>query len=260
MELNCETITIKDVFIIIKKRIVMIVGIVVGFILVASIFSWFLIKPVYQSSTKLFIGKEPKLQDTIVIQGGEYISTEVTMYQSLMKTYGEIIKSPDLIERALDNANLDLISTEVLEGLSVNPQDKSQILEMNFKTNNINDAQMVLNAINQEFMTTSKKIIGNGTIEVIMEPTVPVKPISPNKVMNLSIAFMAGLMFSICLALFLEYLDNSVKTKEDIEKLIGITVIGMVPKLDSKDKNNNKTSSNFTKESGLSNSKDNMEV
>lgn len=242
VKLNSEVISLSDVLVILKKRLIMIVAIVAVATISAGIVSWFVIKPTYQSSTKLFIGKEGKITGTTTVEGGEYESSDVSLYQSLMKTYGEIIKSPDLIQRALDEAKLDLTSAEVLSGLSVIPQDKSQILEMNFKTGNAYDAQKVLKAINEEFVKTSKKLISNGTVEVIMEPRLPVSPVSPNKMMNLAIAFMAGFMFSVGLALFLEFLDNSVKNPKEIEELLGVTVIGMVPELDPQDPKHSKTS------------------
>lgn len=233
--MNNEMLTIKDVLEILKKRVIIIATIVAISTITAGIFSWFVIKPVYKSSTKLFIGKEGKQQGSTITEGGEYQSSEVQMYQNLMKTYAEIIKSPDLVERALYEAKLDLEVDAVLNGIEVIPQDKSQIMEVTFKIGNPYDAQKVLEAVNEEFMKTSKKLISNATIEVIIEPKVPANPISPNKKMNLVVAFMAGLMFSVGLSLFLEYLDNSVKTPQDIEKLLGITVIGMVPEIDAQD-------------------------
>lgn len=58
---------------------------------------------------------------------------------------------------------------------------------------------------------------------------IPDKPIKPNKLLNILIAFVAGLMASLGLVFLLEYLDNTVKTSSDIEKLLGIPVLGIIP-------------------------------
>lgn len=57
----------------------------------------------------------------------------------------------------------------------------------------------------------------------------PTSPSSPKPVLNMLIAFFIGLMVSVGIAFLLEYLDNTVKTQEDVEKLIGVPVIGIIP-------------------------------
>ncbi|MGL5086160.1 MAG: YveK family protein [Clostridium sp.] len=246
-------LTIKDVLVILKKRLIMITIIVVLSTLAAGVISFVLIKPVYQSSTKLFIGKNQ--------EGSNYENSEVQMYQNLMKTYAEIIQTEDLMQRALENADIDLEANEVLGSLTVIPQDKSQILEMSYKSGDAYDAKNVLYAINDEFIKTSKKLITNGTVEVIKEPKVNITPISPNKKMNVLIAFAMSLMVGVTLSLFLEYLDNSVKTEQDIEKLLGVSVIGMLPALEiEKGKRTKKSSAKKRREKKCLQSKKSQEV
>ncbi|MCL1857509.1 MAG: polysaccharide biosynthesis tyrosine autokinase, partial [Kiritimatiellaeota bacterium] len=54
-------------------------------------------------------------------------------------------------------------------------------------------------------------------------------PVSPNFAMNILLSIFAGLFFGIVLAFFVEYLDTSIKTVDDIEKYIGLPVLGMIP-------------------------------
>ena len=60
----------------------------------------------------------------------------------------------------------------------------------------------------------------------------PEKPVSPNKKMNIAIAFLLGLMVSVGLVFLLEYLDNTYKTKEQLEKELELPVLGVIPTLD----------------------------
>ncbi len=53
-------------------------------------------------------------------------------------------------------------------------------------------------------------------------------PIKPNKMLNVAIAFVVGLMASVGLAFLLEYLDNTFKKEEDIEKFLGLPVLGVI--------------------------------
>jgi len=67
------------------------------------------------------------------------------------------------------------------------------------------------------------------SVSIVDRATAPQDPIKPNKKMNVLIAFMVGLMISVGLAFVLEFLDNTIKTNKDVEKILGLPVLGMIP-------------------------------
>lgn len=73
--------------------------------------------------------------------------------------------------------------------------------------------------------------LGNTSVVVVSEASIPESPIKPNKKLNVAIAFVLGLMLFSLLAFVLEYLDNTVKTPEDINRELGLSVIGVIPKM-----------------------------
>lgn len=58
---------------------------------------------------------------------------------------------------------------------------------------------------------------------------VPDKPVKPNKELNILIAVVVGLMASMGLVFLLEYMDNTIKTSGDVENVLGIPVLGVIP-------------------------------
>jgi capsular exopolysaccharide synthesis family protein len=70
-------------------------------------------------------------------------------------------------------------------------------------------------------------------IQVVDQAELPTKPYRPNKPLNLLLAAVVGLFLGIGLAFFFEYLDNTVKTTEDVEQLIRLPSYGMVPEISS---------------------------
>jgi len=68
-------------------------------------------------------------------------------------------------------------------------------------------------------------------IQVVDLAEVPTKPFKPNTPLNLLLAMLAGLFFGVGLAFFAEYLDNTVKTPEDVEQLIQLPSFGMIPEI-----------------------------
>lgn len=220
-----ELISLGEILEILKKRWKIILIITLVSTLLSGLVSFFLIRPKYESSTKLFIGKEEGAD-----QG--YNQNDVSMYQKLMKTYSEAIKTRDLVGRAIKTTNSNLTEDEVLGKLKVVTVADTQILEIKFQDDAPEEAANMVKAITEEFMTTSKALVPNGNIRIIESVKVPEVPVSPNKKMNISVAFLLGLMVSIGLSFLLEFLDNTYKNKEQLEKELEIPVIGAIPNIE----------------------------
>jgi len=66
-------------------------------------------------------------------------------------------------------------------------------------------------------------------IQIVDRSKVPVKPVRPKKSISIVLASAFGLLLGVGLCFFVEYLDTTVKTKEDVEQLLGMPVLGYVP-------------------------------
>lgn len=219
-----QEIRLDEFFDALKKRWFMIVSITLAATIISAAISFFLIKPKYAASTKLFIGKEEA-------ESQGYNQNDVIMYQKLMKTYTETIKTKDLVEKALGSSNLEVDTKSVLENLTVTSLADTQILEVKYKSIDPMEAKTIIEEITDEFIETSKKLVPNGNIQIIESVEMPEKPVSPNKKMNIAIAFALGLMVGVGLALLLEFLDNTFKTKEQVERELEIPVLGTIPQV-----------------------------
>lgn len=220
-----EVIRIDDLIQALKKRWVMIVTITLLATLISGVVSFFLIKPQYEASTKVFIGKEEGADEA-------YNNNDIQMYQKLMKTYSETIKTKDLLSRALKNVKTDAKVEDVMNGITVVPVADTQILQIKFKSSDKEDAKEIIESVTKEFITTSKELVPNGNIRVIETVELPENPVSPNKKMNIAIAFLLGLMVSVGLTFLLEFLDNTFKSKDEMERLLELPVLGVIPNID----------------------------
>ena len=220
--MNEENIKIEDIFDSVIKRWKMILLITLAITLMVASISFFVIAPKYTANTKVFIGKENTKDVT-------YNSNDVQMYQKLLKTYAEIILTNDSVNKAIVTNNLNITSEAVLKSLTVTPRADTQILEIEYINTDKALAKEVVNSITNEFITSSKELIPNVNVKIIESVKMPEKPTSPNKKMNIGIAFLLGLMISVGLAFLLEFMDNTFKTKEQLQEILGIPVIGTIP-------------------------------
>ncbi|BCZ47078.1 capsular polysaccharide biosynthesis protein [Clostridium gelidum] len=213
---------IQDIFEILKRQWKLIGAIAAGVSIIAALVSFFVITPIYQVDSKVFIGKE---ENSIK----DYDNNDVQMYQKLLKTYSEVIKTKDLIQSAISKNNLDITSEEVIKNLKITPMTDTQILEISYENKDKTLAKEVLVVVIDEFMRESKEIIPNGNVQVIESAELPQNPISPNKGTNIAIAFLVGIMIGVSIAFLREYVDDTLKTKEQTEKVMELPVIGMIP-------------------------------
>ena len=219
---NEEIIKIEDIIDILMKRWKMILSITLIATLTCGIISFFVIAPKYEASTKVFVGKENTKDQN-------YNNSDIQMYQQLLKTYAGVITTNDLVEKAINTSDLNITSEEVLKGLTVTPSANTQILEIKYISTDRVLSKDLVDAVTTQFIETSKELIPNGNVKIIESVKMPEGPVSPNKTMNIAIAFLLGLMISVGLAFLLEFMDNTFKTKEQLEQILGIPVIGAIP-------------------------------
>ena len=224
LRMNEEIIRIEDIVDVLTKRWKMILSITLAATLISAVVSFFLIAPKYEARTKLFIGKE-----NTQTQDQSYNNNDVQMYQKLLKTYAEVIMTKDLVGQAINSNDLDLKEEDVLKSLTVTPRADTQILEISYINVDPVIAQEVVESVTENFINYSTELIPNGNVKIIESVRVPEKPVSPNKKMNIAIAFLLGLMVSIGLSFLIEFMDNTFKTKEHIENILDLPAIGVIP-------------------------------
>lgn len=171
-----QVLSIKDIGNILKKRLSMIIVITLVTTIGAIGLTYFVIEPTYTTTAEVLIGKKNSDE-----QGTEYSNNDVQMYQKLMGTYAKVVKSKDVIKRAIENGNLNLTAGKISSALTVTTSEDDQILTLSYSSKNPQEGVEVLNPLIEEFDKTSKEIISNGEMFVLTAPEMPSNPTSPNK-------------------------------------------------------------------------------
>jgi len=76
---------------------------------------------------------------------------------------------------------------------------------------------------------TDLQLPKNSMVEIVDRATPGVRPVRPNKPLNIALGIVIGLVVGVGLAFFIEYLDTSVKTIDDVERSLGSPVLGVIP-------------------------------
>lgn len=226
-----ETISLKELFQVLRKRLAMILAITFGAAIVSAIISFFFMTPIYQSATQILVNQ--KKQEGAAFQAGE-VQTNI----QLTNTYKVIIKSPVILDQVKEKLNLDMTAEELAEKIEVANEKDSQVISVTAQDKDPKVARDIANTTAEVFTDEVVKIMSVDNVTVLSKAEVgeAQSPIKPNPTLNIAIAFVVGLMASVGLAFLLEYLDNTVKKEEDIEALLGLPVLGVVARMDEDEK------------------------
>ncbi|WP_373598239.1 YveK family protein [Paraclostridium bifermentans] len=218
-----ETIDLREYFQIIRKRAWIIVLITVLAMVTSGLISFFVLSPVYEANTTLIVNTEQS-KETEVLTGDQ-----LNVTQKLTLTYGEIIKSRSVIDEVIKKLDLDKGYDEVAKEITVSPVKDTQIISITVQDTNAKRARDIANTIPSVFTKEAKRITKANSVEVIDKAITPENPVKPNKVMNIAIAAVIGVMVGLFIVFVLEYMDNKIKTPQDIEKYLGLPILGVVP-------------------------------
>jgi len=222
-----EEIELRQYWEVLRKRWVIVVVLPLIAALTSGIISFWVIKPVYQASTTLIVGQ--KASDAAKNAAQMLDNNVLLANQQLAKTYATIAQSRTVEQAVIKDLNLPL-TVEVFDKLIAITQVKTtEILEIQVTNTNPDLAASIANTMSQEFSKAVIEIKKVDSVSIVDKAVVPAKPVKPNKTLNVLIAFVVGLMASVGLVFMLEYLDNTIKTSSDVEKLLGIPVLGIIP-------------------------------
>ncbi len=225
--MELEYLSIEEILNIIKKYLKLIIGITIFTTVISFILAFFIITPKYTVYTKVFIGKQNGSEPNAYSKN--YANDDVEMYQKLLKTYCEIIKTNSLVEKAVNKYNISHTPSEILEDLKCTPAADTQILKIEYTNSNIDESKKIISAITDEFIKEAEELIPNGKIKAVENVIVPQKPSFPNKNLFLAGGFGLGLFISFLWIFFIEFFDNTFKTKEKLERITGLPVLGAIP-------------------------------
>lgn len=220
----------------IKKNYRNIAIITLSFILIATVYTTFLMKQDYEATVKVFIGKQ-KFQNTMETYNNE----EITLYQRLITTYSEIIKSKNLINKSIKDSKINSLKEidekieykSVVGSLTVNPISNTQIIEIKYSSKNPQESYDLLYSITENLMEYSKEIYPTVNIKVLEQVNLNNSNLMIKKIIVIGIAFIGGLIVSIGAVVMNMYFNNTFKNKESLEKELGLAVIGTIPDIEN---------------------------
>lgn len=222
-------------FKLIKEKLSIIILITISSIIISTIATLFFIEPTYESKISVIIGPN---QSTSGDYSSSQSSYDVVMYQKMVKTYSELLTSKIVLQDVIENTGLDLNLESLESMIKIKTTTESEFINITVEGKVPEVTTLVANQLTLSLKNISSEIRGVDNVILVDSVSIPEKPTKPNIIINISLSFILGLIFSISLVVLINYLDQRIKDKDELKELITFPILGEIPDFSSVNINN----------------------
>ena len=207
-----------------RKFLIVLAALVAG--LAAFAYSSFVIQPQYTSTTRIYVvnrnqADKPGLTNQD-LQAGSY----------LVKDYREIILSQDVLEKVVADQSLAMDAKTLGRKVSVTVPADTRIVSISVRDGKPEEASRIANALREVAAQKIISVTRVSDVTTLEEARPATSPSSPNIRRNTMMATIAGVGFVTVIVLLVELMDDRVKRPEDIEEVMHLSLLGVIPNLE----------------------------
>jgi capsular exopolysaccharide synthesis family protein len=181
-----------------------------------------LLTPIYRASATVLVN-ETQVPGTIAYN-------DILTSERLTGTYRELITKRPVLQAVVNELALPFGPEELAGMIDVEVVGDTQLLRVSAESSDPEEARLIADAAAGAFIVenTENQISRPGSVSVVEAATAPGSPVRPNVPLNTILGALAGLILACGLAALLEYLDDTVKSPEEVETAAGLTTLGGV--------------------------------
>lgn len=193
---------------------------------IAGIYSFFIAKPVYQATAKLYvISPKDSVLNLSDLQIGSYLTSD----------YQEVFKAWEVHEMVIQELELDYSYTKLESMLSISNPSNTRILNITVSSGDPLEAKKLANTYAEIARDYISGTMATEKPNILSDALLPVNPISPNKARNILLGFVIGALLGIGIITIQFVFDDKIKTSEDILRYAGLPTLSVVPMMKKDD-------------------------
>lgn len=199
--------------------IIIVSGVIVA--AVALLVSYFIITPKYESVTKIYVISKTNA-DTMTYSDLQAGST-------LTKDYKELVKSRPVLEEVLAETGIDVELKNLEEQITVEVPTDTRIVSITVEDKDPYEARIIADSVRIAASKHIREVMDTEAVNVVEEASLPIEKSSPSILKNTAIGYAVGLFLAIAIVIINYIMDDTIKTPDDVEKFLGVSVLGSIP-------------------------------
>lgn len=172
---------------------------------------------------------------TLMVSSGQIYSinnldnAEISKNQKLVSSYTEIARSKSIMRNVISKLDLDEEPESIAKLVKVTPIDDTEFIKISYRDRNPQRAALLTNEVAEEFISKIKKVMSFENLKIIEKAEVPNKPLPKKRSLIVAISIVLGMMLGVFVAFMLEFLHSKLRKPEDMEKIMGCSVLANIP-------------------------------
>lgn len=225
--MEMEEIDLTELFDYFLKRALYIVIAAVVCLVLGLTYTLFLKEPKYKSDVNVIIvNKDTQVSSTL--------QSEITANQKLAATYRELVESRRILNQVIDNLQLNYTIRELQDMISVENVNETEIIKITVSSADAKEAKKIANETAEIFQDEVKDIYNLENVSIVDNAVLAKTPYNINIVKESVIYIALGMVLSCGVIFVIYYFDNTIKSIDQVEKRLGVPVIGTVPSVGKK--------------------------
>jgi capsular polysaccharide biosynthesis protein len=229
--METKELDLKELLGMLIKRLWLIILLPVIAAAVAGYLNFMVFVPVYQANTTLLIAGLNNVTANSADSGSSNMNFEdIVAGQYLVSEYSEVIRSKRVTSAVVKSLNDGSVTEEDLANMiSISSVNDTRLINIAIQDTDPVKAARIADVVADVFSKEVGVLYNITNINIIDRAEVPTIPIAPEKKKNIAAAGLAALIFAIGIAFLIEFLDNTIKTSDDVERHLGLHVLGSIP-------------------------------
>jgi len=220
---------LKELIYILRRRWFIIAAIVSVVTIAAGLLSIYVLKPTYEASTKIIVNGSNERAGLSQLD-----LNSLNLDLRLIETYKEIIKTGAIMGLVAEqHPEFGLSANQLIQIVQIRTVNNSQVMTLTVEHEDHAKAVDIVNAVSETFQREIPSIMTVDNVSILdrAEHRTDPSPVSPNIPLNIAIAFVLAFMLAVGLIFLLEYLDDTIKSEQDVKQILELPVLAEIIKI-----------------------------
>lgn len=221
-------LTLKDIGAIVKKNWILILALVIAGTVLGYALSAFVIPKEYVSTAMIIVSNRQQNSNNEPIM----TSSDYELNIRLVNSYSILCKSDQVLSQVRDRLGINMELDKLSEKIEVSSKQDTDIISLSVRDADPQMAQNIANTLLNVFKNVVVSIMKMDNVQVIDYAALPQKPDFPNIPISTAAGGLVALVAALVISVLRYTMDDTIKESELITGIIGLPVIGHVPKMD----------------------------